>query len=545
MTSLRDKYAVEIVGAAGGRRRPRRAGGSACRRRARRATARRDRAAAAAELTRAWGAKISPLAPASYPDVPALAGVRLATAEAGIRYREPHRPASDPLRPGGGRRRRVHDVALRLRAGRVGPRAPRRRPRPRARRQFRQRQRLHRHEGPRRRPRERRGGRRGCSAAASTRCSSPRPASSASRSTRRLSPTHLGRLAAEAAPGRFLDAARAIMTTDTFPKVGDAARAGRRRRGRAERHRQGRRHDRAGHGDHALLHLHRRADRAGRPAGCALSDAVAGSFNAVTIDGDTSTSDTVLAFATGDGRLARRAEPRVRSGRRSPRSAQASPTLCLDLAHQVVRDGEGATKFVEVTVSGATSDASAKRIAASIANSPLVKTALAGEDANWGRVVMAVGKAGEPADRDRLSIWFGDHRVAFQGERDPAYSEAGGLRLHEEQRARDPRRSRPRLRAGDDVDLRPDGGIRRHQRRLPKLRAQLADAAAPARRRLCADRPRQARADRPAAAGQAHGGPVGISRRQGGGGRSSGGYDHPRAGRGAGALRLPNRASHL
>jgi glutamate N-acetyltransferase/amino-acid N-acetyltransferase len=97
--------------------------------------------------------------------------------------------------------------------------------------------------------------------------------------------------------------------------------------------------------------------------------------------------------------------------------------LCRDLAQQVVRDGEGLTKFVEITVTGAVSDASAKRIAASVANSPLVKTALAGEDANWGRVVMAVGKAGEPADRDRLSIYFGPHRVAKEGERDPSYSE--------------------------------------------------------------------------------------------------------------------------
>jgi glutamate N-acetyltransferase/amino-acid N-acetyltransferase len=95
-----------------------------------------------------------------------------------------------------------------------------------------------------------------------------------------------------------------------------------------------------------------------------------------------------------------------------------------DLALQVVRDGEGARKMIEVSVTGATSDASAKRIALSIANSPLVKTAVAGEDANWGRVVMAVGKAGEPADRDRLSIWFGDIRMAHEGERDPSYSEA-------------------------------------------------------------------------------------------------------------------------
>jgi glutamate N-acetyltransferase / amino-acid N-acetyltransferase len=94
------------------------------------------------------------------------------------------------------------------------------------------------------------------------------------------------------------------------------------------------------------------------------------------------------------------------------------------LALQVVKDGEGARKFVEVTVEGAKSSRSAKRIALSIANSPLVKTAIAGEDANWGRVVMAVGKAGEPADRDRLSIWFGDTRLAHEGERDPVYSEA-------------------------------------------------------------------------------------------------------------------------
>src|SRR5690606_34984739 len=93
------------------------------------------------------------------------------------------------------------------------------------------------------------------------------------------------------------------------------------------------------------------------------------------------------------------------------------------LALQVVRDGEGARKQVEVTVTGAKSARSAKLIALAIANSPLVKTAIAGEDANWGRVVMAVGKAGEPAERDRLSIWFGDIRVAYEGERDPGYSE--------------------------------------------------------------------------------------------------------------------------
>src|SRR5690606_4476967 len=102
---------------------------------------------------------------------------------------------------------------------------------------------------------------------------------------------------------------------------------------------------------------------------------------------------------------------------------RALSAVMKDLALQVVRDGEGARKLVEVTVTGASSAASAKRVALSIANSPLVKTATAGENANWGRVVMAVGKSGEPADRDRLSIWFGDIRVAHQGQRDPEYSE--------------------------------------------------------------------------------------------------------------------------
>ena len=112
------------------------------------------------------------------------------------------------------------------------------------------------------------------------------------------------------------------------------------------------------------------------------------------------------------------------------------------LALQVVRDGEGARKQVEVTVTGAKSARSAKRIALSIANSPLVKTAVAGEDANWGRVVMAVGKAGEPADRDRLSIWFGDNRLAHRGRARPGLFRGGDVGLHEARRDRDPRRYR-------------------------------------------------------------------------------------------------------
>ena len=154
-----------------------------------------------------------------------------------------------------------------------------------------------------------------------------------------------------------------------------------------------------------------------------LSKGVGKTFNAITVDSDTSTSDTLMLFATGAA--ARRGAPRI-ADVTDARLAGFKHTLdrvLKSLAMQVVRDGEGARKFVEINVEGAKSARSAKRIALSIANSPLVKTAVAGEDANWGRVVMAVGKAGEPADRDRLSIWFGDHRLAFEGERDPDYSE--------------------------------------------------------------------------------------------------------------------------
>ena len=151
-----------------------------------------------------------------------------------------------------------------------------------------------------------------------------------------------------------------------------------------------------------------------------LSEGTKKSFNCVTIDGDTSTSDTLLLFATGAAgteAIERADDPRLQNFR------AALEDLLIELAQLVARDGEGARKLVTVRVEGAESDASAHRIAMSIANSPLVKTAVAGEDANWGRVVMAVGKAGEPADRDRLAIWFGDVRVAVEGARDPAYSE--------------------------------------------------------------------------------------------------------------------------
>jgi glutamate N-acetyltransferase/amino-acid N-acetyltransferase len=231
----------------------------------------------------------------------------------------------------------------------------------------------------------------------------------------------LEQLASQAAPGRFLDAAKAIMTTDTFPKVATAS---------------------AKIGD-AIVNINGIAKGAGMIAPdmatmlsfvftdasiaapalqAILSDAVADTFNAVTVDGDTSTSDTLLAFATG---AAEDATPVTRA--RDPRLNAfriAFGQVLASLSEQVARDGEGARHLVEIVVEGATSKRSARRIAMSIANSPLVKTAIAGEDANWGRVVMAVGKAGEPADRDKLSIWFGDTRVAHKGARDPGYDEA-------------------------------------------------------------------------------------------------------------------------
>jgi glutamate N-acetyltransferase/amino-acid N-acetyltransferase len=225
---------------------------------------------------------------------------------------------------------------------------------------------------------------------------------------------------ARAEPGGWLEAACAIMTTDTFPKVAtrNVAIGG------------------------TTVTLNGMAKGAGMIAPdmatmlsfCFTDAAIAApvlqeilragaaqSFNCCTVDGDTSTSDTLLLFATGragNAPITRIDDPALAAFR------AALDDLLAQLAQLVARDGEGARKFVTVRVTGAESDASAHRIAMSIANSPLVKTAVAGEDANWGRVVMAVGKAGEPADRDRLAIWFGDIRVAHEGARDPSYDEA-------------------------------------------------------------------------------------------------------------------------
>jgi glutamate N-acetyltransferase / amino-acid N-acetyltransferase len=233
----------------------------------------------------------------------------------------------------------------------------------------------------------------------------------------------MGELAAGAAPGAWQEAAKAIMTTDTFPK-GAAAIA---RLGSTPVTVCG---IAKGAGMIApdmatmLSFVFTDAPISARVLQRLLKDGVADTFNAVTIDGDTSTSDTLLAFATGAAArrgaatIANVADPRL------PAFRKAFDAVLANLSEQIARDGEGARKLVEIVVEGAVSKTSARRIAMSIANSPLVKTAIAGEDANWGRVVMAVGKAGERADRDKLSIWFNGIRVAHKGERDGAYDEA-------------------------------------------------------------------------------------------------------------------------
>jgi glutamate N-acetyltransferase / amino-acid N-acetyltransferase len=229
------------------------------------------------------------------------------------------------------------------------------------------------------------------------------------------------KLASTATPDAYEEAARAIMTTDTFPKLATA----RARIAGTDVTISG---FAKGAGMIApdmatmLAFVFTDAPISAPVLQALLREGVVDTFNAVTIDGDTSTSDTVLAFATGGAtgapRITRAHDPRLLPFRK------AFQAVLANLAEQVARDGEGARKLVEIVVEGAVSKASARRVAMSIANSPLVKTAIAGEDANWGRVVMAVGKAGEPADRDRLSIWFGGIRVAHKGARDPGYDEA-------------------------------------------------------------------------------------------------------------------------
>ncbi|RXV70084.1 bifunctional ornithine acetyltransferase/N-acetylglutamate synthase [Roseovarius sp. A46] len=221
-------------------------------------------------------------------------------------------------------------------------------------------------------------------------------------------------LATRLAPGGIADAAHAIMTTDTFPKGatetviidGQPVRIA----GIAK-----------GSGmiapDMATMLVYIFTDAAMEQP--VLQDMLSvlnrTTFNCITVDSDTSTSDTLLMAATGASG--------IRISGTNVGFMEALRRVMLDLAQQVVRDGEGATKFIEVSVTGAASDTEAHVHAKSIANSPLVKTAIAGEDPNWGRVVMAVGKSGARADRDRLSIWFGELEVARDGEVSPNHDE--------------------------------------------------------------------------------------------------------------------------
>ena len=232
----------------------------------------------------------------------------------------------------------------------------------------------------------------------------------------------LGGLAEAAVPGAWHEVARAIMTTDTFPKLatrtvtlggapvvinGFAKGAGMIAPDLAT----------------MLAYIFTDAAVDQGTLQAMLAAGADKTFNCITIDSDTSTSDTVLAFATGQA--AARGAPPIRDAASAEGRAFAAALhdLMHELALWVVKDGEGLTKFITVEVTGAESDGAARRIGFSIANSPLVKTAVAGRDPNWGRVVMAVGKAGEAADRDRLSITYGDIQVAKDGERAPTYDE--------------------------------------------------------------------------------------------------------------------------
>lgn len=221
-------------------------------------------------------------------------------------------------------------------------------------------------------------------------------------------------------PDGIPDAARAIMTTDTYPKgaMAEVEIGGQTVRiaGIAK-----------GSGMIApdmatmLVYIFTDVKIAQKALQTVVSRLTDRSFNCITVDSDTSTSDTLLIAATGQG-------PALTNMRSADAKAfeRALGDVMMNLAHQVVRDGEGATKFVGITVSGAQSNDDAKLCALSIANSPLVKTALAGEDPNWGRIVAAVGKSGAAADRDRLGITFGDITVASGGLVDPGYKEAEG-----------------------------------------------------------------------------------------------------------------------
>ena len=233
----------------------------------------------------------------------------------------------------------------------------------------------------------------------------------------------LDALVREAVPDAFELAARAIMTTDTYPKL--ATRTA--RIGGVEVTING---FCKGAGMIApdmatmLAFLFTDAAIGSEALQALISEHVVTTFNSMTIDGDTSTSDTCLLFATGAAEARGQARVTDAADPALAEFSEALHDLMRDLAIQVAKDGEGLSKFVTFVVEGAENVAAARRIGLSCANSPILKTAIAGEDPNWGRVVMAVGKAGEAADRDKLAIWFGPHCVARDGERAAEYDEA-------------------------------------------------------------------------------------------------------------------------
>ncbi|HEY0300515.1 MAG TPA: bifunctional glutamate N-acetyltransferase/amino-acid acetyltransferase ArgJ [Rhizomicrobium sp.] len=381
-------------------------------------------AKAGGQAAPADGPKISPLAPKTYPKLPPLAGVRLSTGEAGIRYKNrtdvllavfapgtqvagvftKSKTSSAPVdwckahvAAGAARALVVNSGNANAFTGKAG------------------------HEGARQ-VAESASAVVGCKPgevflASTGVIGEPLPAG---RITKML-----GALAEEGAADGWRAAAEAIMTTDTYPKMATAQALidGKRvtLNGIAK-----------GSGMIApdmatmLSFVFTDANLPGAVLQELLSAGVRNSFNAITVDSDTSTSDTLLLFATGKGAhhptIAKASDKRLNEFR------QRLDGLLLNLALQVVRDGEGAQKLIRIDVTGAESDDAAKKIALSIANSPLVKTAIAGEDANGGRIVMAVGKSGEAADRDKLRISFGGQVVAEAGERAAAYDEAAATR---------------------------------------------------------------------------------------------------------------------
>jgi len=375
---------------------------------------------AAAKPARTSGHAVSPLAPKSYPSLPPLAGVRLSTGAAGVRYKDrtdvvlavlapgtqvagvftKSKTSSAPvewckanLKAASARALVVNSGNANAFTGKAGL------------------------EGARLIAE---------SAAAVVGCrpsevfmastgviGEPLPATKISKL--------LGTLAEAGSAAGWRAAAEAIMTTDTYPKLATASAMIDGKRvtinGIAK-----------GSGMIApdmatmLSFVFTDASLPGQLLQELLTAAVRPSFNAITVDSDTSTSDTLLLFATGKG--AHHSAVTKSIDKRLNEFRQKLDAVLLNLALQVVRDGEGAQKLIRIDVSGAESDDAAKRIAMSVANSPLVKTAIAGEDANWGRIVMAVGKSGEAADRDKLRIAFGNQIVADKGERAAKYNEA-------------------------------------------------------------------------------------------------------------------------